>query len=338
MTAASSPVVPAPEAPIDSRSVRLRRSMLGAAPIFLVLIVLLVVIGFINPRGFDAGYYLALLKRAAPIMVLAVGQLFVIVAGEFDLSVGSIVTVVVVAGAVLTAGDPSLTYPVLGGLALFGIVVGLANGVITTRLGVPSFLTTLGMLLVLNGGVAVWTRGAPRGSLPENLRVFGREGIEGVPIIGELPYSVVVLVAVGLVAWLLLHRSNFGKQLLAVGGNPRAAALSGVRVDAVKVTAFVISALCAVVAGVLLAGFGGLSNQAGEGYEFQAISAVVLGGAVLGGGRGSVPATLAGALVLESLFTLLNFLRLPVELRFAVQGLIIIAAVGYASLRLRASR
>jgi len=338
MTAAARPTVPAPEAPIDSRSVRLRRSLLAAAPIFLVLIVLLVVIGFLNPRGFDAGYYLALLKRAAPLMVLAVGQLFVIVSGEFDLSVGSIVTVVVVAGAVLTAGDPSLTYPVLGGLVLFGILVGLVNGTVTTRLGVPSFLATLGMLLVLNGGVAVWTRGAPRGSLPENLRVFGREGIEGVPILGELPYSVIVLVAVGLVAWLLLHRSNFGKQLLAVGGNPRAAALSGVRVDAVKVTAFVISAICAVVAGVLLAGYGGLSNQAGEGYEFQAISAVVLGGAVLGGGRGSVPATLAGALALEALFTLLNFLRLPVELRYAVQGLIIIAAVGYASLRLRASR
>ena len=338
MTAAAPPTVPAPEPTVDSRSARLGRSMLGAAPIFLVLIVLLVVIGFLSPRGFDAGYYLALLKRAAPIMVLAVGQLFVIVSGEFDLSVGSIVTVVVVAGAVLTAGDPNLTYPVLGGLVLFGILVGLVNGVVTTRLAVPSFLATLGMLLVLNGGVAVWTRGAPRGSLPENLRVFGREGIEGVPILGELPYSVVVLVAVGLVAWLLLHRSNFGKQLLAVGGNPRAAALSGVRVDAVKVTAFVISAICAVVAGVLLAGYGGLSNQAGEGYEFQAISAVVLGGAVLGGGRGSVPATLAGALALEALFTLLNFLRLPVELRYAVQGLIIIAAVGYASLRLRASR
>lgn len=338
MTVVERPVIPRDDAAPDSASARLGRSLLAAAPIFLVLIALLVAIGLINPRGFDVGYYLALLKRAAPLMVLAAGQLFVIVAGEYDLSVGSIVTVVVVAGAVLTAGDPNLTYPVFGGLLLFGIVVGVVNGVVTTRLGVPSFLTTLGMLLVLNGGVAVWTGGAPRGSLPENLRVFGREGFEGVPLIGELPYSVLVLAVVGVVCWLLLHRSNFGRQLLAVGGNPRAAAFAGIRVDAVKVTAFVVSAVSAIAAGVLLAGFGGLSNQAGEGYEFQAISAVVLGGAVLGGGRGSVPATLAGALALEALFTLLNFLRLPVELRFAVQGLIIIAAVGYASLRLRASR
>jgi ribose transport system permease protein len=338
MTAAEQPAAPLPEASSEPRRMRLRRSLLGAAPIFVVLIVLLVAIGLIGPRGFDPGYFLALLKRAAPLMVLAAGQLFVIVSGEFDLSVGSIVTVVVVAGAVITAGDPSLTYPLLGGLLLFGIAVGLVNGLVTTRLGVPSFLTTLGMLLVLTGGVAVWTRGAPRGSLPENLRVFGREGIDGVPVIGELPYSVVVLLVVGVAGWLLLHRLNFGKQLVAVGGNPRAAAFAGIRVDAVRVTAFVISAVAAIVAGVLLAGFGGLSNQAGEGYEFQAISAVVLGGAILGGGRGSIPATLAGALVLEALFTLLNFLRLPVELRFAVQGLIIIAAVGYASLRLRASR
>ena len=338
MTTAERPIVPLEEAADESRGGRLGRTVFAAAPIFLVLAILLVAIGLVNPRGFDVGYYLALLKRAAPLMVLATGQLFVIVAGEYDLSVGSIVTVVVVAGAVLTAGDPNLTYLVLGGLLLFGIVVGLANGVITTKLGVPSFLTTLGMLLILNGGVAVWTGGAPRGSLPENLRVFGREGFEGVPIIGELPYSVLILLIVGVVGWLLLHRSNFGKQLVAVGGNPRAAAFAGVRVDEVRIAAFVICAISAILAGVLLAGFGGLSNQAGEGYEFQAISAVVLGGAVLGGGRGSVPATLAGALALEALFTLLNFLGLPVELRFAVQGLIIIAAVGYASLRLRASR
>lgn len=314
---------------------RLRAAMSGAAPIFVVLLVLLIAIGLLNPRGFDTAYYLALLKRAAPIMVLAAGQLFVIVSGEFDLSVGSIITAVVVASALLTFGDPGLTYPVLGVLLVFGVVVGLVNGLITTRLGVPSFLTTLGMLLVINGGVAVWTSGAPRGSLPENLRAFGRGGFEGVPIIGELPYAVLVLVAVGVLAYLLLHRSNFGKQVYAVGGNATAAAFSGINVAAVRTAAFVLSAVAAIVAGVLLAGFGGLANRAGEGFEFQAITAVVLGGAVLGGGRGSVTATLAGALTLEALFTLLNFLRLPIELRFAVQGVIVITAVAYASFRLR---
>ena len=116
---------------------RLVRGFLSAAPIFVVLVLLLIAIGLVNPRGFDVGFYLAMLKRAAPLMVLAAGQLFVIVSGEFDLSVGSIVTVVVVAAAVLTAGDPAATYWVIALLFAFGVTVGLVNGLITTRLRVP---------------------------------------------------------------------------------------------------------------------------------------------------------------------------------------------------------
>ena len=194
------------------------------------------------------------------------------------------------------------------------------------------------MLLVLQGAVPVWTGGAPRGSLPQNLRVFGREDIEGVPLIVELPVAVIVLAVLGIITFLLLHRSNFGRQLFAVGGNPRAAGLSGTSVPAVRTAAFVISATCAIVAGILLAGFGGLANRAGEGYEFQAIAAVVLGGAAIGGGRGSIPTAIAGALTLEAMFTLLNFLGWPVEVRFVVQGLIIIGAVAFASYRLRGAR
>jgi ribose transport system permease protein len=341
MTAAREPAAvaaaPGPEESPATERRSLTARLGGIAPIFIVLAVLLIVIGLLNPRGFDAAYYLALLKRAAPLMVLAVGQLFVIVSGEFDLSVGSIVTLAVVAAAVLTFGDPALTYPVIGVLLVLGVVIGLTNGVISTRIGVPSFLTTLGMLLVLNGAVAVWTSGAPRGSLPENLRAFGRAGVDDLPLIGQLPYAVLVLTVVGVAAWLLLHRSNFGRQVFAVGGNARAAALAGTNVASVKTAAFVISGVAAIVAGILLAGFGGLANRAGEGYEFQSITAVVLGGAVLGGGRGSVGTALAGALTLEALFTMLNFMRLPVELRFAVQGVIVIAAVAYASFRLRRS-
>ncbi|MBA2488073.1 MAG: ABC transporter permease [Chloroflexi bacterium] len=329
-----------PETPVvkpSSRARRAGRGLLGSAPIFLILLVVLVAIAVRNPQGASPEYYLALLKRAAPLMLLAAGQIFVIVSGEFDLSVGALITAVVVGAAVITDGDPSLSYPAIGGLLVAGVAVGAINGVATTRLRVPSFLVTLGMALVISGGVLYNTGGAPSGTLPQNLRFFGREGIEGVPVIGELPYSVIVLVVLGSVCFWLMHRTNFGRQIFAVGGNARAAALSGTRVHAVKTLAFVISAVSAVVAGILVAGFGGLSNDAGAGYEFQAISAVVLGGAVLGGGRGSVLTAMAGALTLEALFTLLNLLRLPVELRFTVQGVIIIAAVAYASVRLRAS-
>jgi ribose transport system permease protein len=224
--------------------------------------------------------------------------------------------------------------------ALFGlgILVGLINGIVTTRFHVPSFITTLGMLLILQGAVLYWSGGAPRGSLPENFRVFGRRGIEDVPVIEQLPYSVIVLIITGIAAVLLLHRTTFGKQLFAAGGNPRAAALSGVDVPVVRTLAFVLSGISAVIAGILVGGFAGISQEAGAGYEFQAISAVVLGGAALGGGRGSMVAAMAGALALEALFTLLNLLGLPKPLRDAVQGLIIIGAVAYAAYRLRRAR
>lgn len=316
---------------------RMGQTLLRSAPIFLVLAVILVAIAVRNPQGMTPEYFLVLLKRAAPLMLLAAGQIFVIVSGEFDLSVGALITGVVVGAAVLTDGDPGLSYPVMALLLLIGLLIGLINGLATTRLRVPSFLVTLGMALVVGGTVLYNTGGAPRGSLPQNLRVFGREGLEGMPIVGELPFSVIILIALGAVGFWLMHRTNFGRQVFAVGGNARAAALSGSRVHAIKTMCFVISGVSAAVAGLLVAGFGGLSNDAGAGYEFQAISAVVLGGAVLGGGRGSVLTAMAGALTLEALFTLLNLLRLPVELRFTVQGVIIIAAVAYASLRLRAS-
>jgi ribose transport system permease protein len=314
---------------------RVRRGALGTAPIFIVLLGLLVWIAILNPNFTEPSVFLAFLKRAAPLMILAAGQLFVIVSGEFDLSVGSLVTAVVVAAAGLTEGVPDRTWWVVTALFGLGILVGLVNGVVTTRLHVPSFITTLGMLLILQGAVLYWSGGAPKGSLPENFRVFGRRGIEDLPVIEQLPYSVIILVVVGVAAVLLLHRTTFGKQLFAAGGNPRAAALSGVDVPLVRTLAFVLSGISAVIAGILVGGFAGISQDAGAGYEFQAISAVVLGGAVLGGGRGSMVAAMAGALALEALFTLLNLLGLPKPLRDAVQGLIIIGAVAYAAYRLR---
>lgn len=320
-------------APQASRASRIVRQALGAAPIFIVLAVLLVAVAILNPRA-NPTYFLTILKRAAPLMILAAGQLFVIVSGEFDLSVGAIITVIVVGSALMTMGDPDMTYQVMLALLLLSLAVGVANGFITTRLGVPSFITTLGMMFVLTGAVRIATAGAPRGALPANLRMWGREGFE-VPILGQVPYAIVILLIVGLASFFLMHRTNYGRRLFAVGGNARAASRSGVDVPTVRTIAFVISAITAFISGILVAGFGGLANSAGEGYEFYAISAVVLGGAVLGGGRGSIPTAMAGALTLEVLFTVLNLLRFPPEIRSAVQGLIIIGAVAYASYRLR---
>lgn len=310
----------------------------GINPIFIVVIVLLLAVGYLNPKFIQVNGFLVFLRRAAPLIILTAGQLFVIVSGGFDLSVGSIITLVVIAGAMLINNDPATVWWVILVLLAMGVFIGTINGVIVSYLKVPSLITTLGMMLVLRGAGLYWSGGAPRGYLTDNFRMFGRANIEPFPLIGQLPYAVVILIVVGALAAYIFHSTNYGRQLLALGDNPRAARLSGVNAPRVRVIAFIISAVSAVIAGILLGGFGGVNIKAGDGMELQAISAAVLGGAVLLGGRGSVLAAMAGAMALELLFTLLNLLGLPKPLRDAVQGLIIIGAVAYAALGTRRTK
>ena len=299
--------------------------------VYALLVVVFVAILVMNPSFGEPMSIMAFLKKAAPLVVLAIGQYFVIVSGEFDLSVGSLVGAQVVIAAKFIDGDESMTWPVIGLMVLFGLGVGLVNGLIVTLLRVPSFITTLGMMLVLYGAIRLWTGGAPTGSLTEGFRQWGRGGLPDSPGQFQVPYAVLITVVLGVVAVVLMRRP-FGRTLVATGDNDVAAAFSGASVWWVRTRAFLFSGFMATVAGILIGGYAGVTAQVGEGLEFMAITAVVLGGVVLGGGRGSVVAAMAGALTLEALFTLFNQLSLPSTIRPAVQGVIIIAAVAYAAM------
>jgi ribose transport system permease protein len=313
------------------------RALAGINPVYIVLALLLLAIVAMNPSFVEPTGYMNFLKRAAPLAILAAGQLFVIVSGGFDLSAGAVITFVVVGSSMLLGNDPHATWWVILLMYGVGLGVGLVNGAVVCYLKVPSLIATLGMMISLNGAAVMWSGGAPRGYLTDGFRWFGRFNIPDVPLIRLLPIAVVVLVVAGLLLWWLMHRTNFGRMLHAVGDNPRAAGLAGVPVNRVRILAFVVSALSAVTAGILLGGFAGVSTDVGEGYELQAITAAVLGGAQLLGGRGSVPAAIAGALTLTAIFTLLNFLGLPQPVRQVVQGVILIAAVAVAMYRRKAA-
>ncbi|MEV4825066.1 ABC transporter permease [Micromonospora sp. NPDC049274] len=321
----------------ERRPLPLRIRTDGIAPIVALLAVLLILVAFVQPDFLAPPSLMSFLGRSAPIILLAAGQYFVIVCGEFDLSVGSLVTAQVVVAARLIDGDPSRTWPVVVLLLAGGALVGLVNGLVTTLLRVPSFITTLGMFLILVGAVYLWSDGAPKGGLSEEFRRFGRRAIEDVPLLGRIPYALLVLVVVAAIA-VVLTRSDFGRTLVAVGDNPRTAELSGVRVARTKTIAFMLSGLAAAVAAILLGGYSGVSFQAGVGLEFGAITAVVLGGVALGGGRGSVVGAMLGALSLETLFALMNFTGVSGALRSTVQGVIILLAVAVSSLRSSSSR
>ena len=299
-------------------------------PSYMAFLLLFFAIAYITPSILEPMGFTAFLRRGAPLATVAIGQLFVIIVGGFDLSVGSLITLTVMGSALLIDNDPAKTWWVIATMYAAGLLAGLINGLVVTFLKVPSIIATLGALLAIKGIALAWSGGSPRGYLPDNFRQFGRVTLHDVPLIGVLPISVIVLVAVCLLAAWLLHGTTFGRLTLIVGDNPRAAELAGVRVRTVRIAAFVISALTAVTAGILLGGFSGVSIDAGDGVELQSIAATVLGGAQLLGGRGSVPGVLAGSFTLTALFTLLNLLGLPKPLRDAVQGLILIAAVAYS--------
>ncbi|MEU4364421.1 ABC transporter permease [Promicromonospora sp. NPDC023987] len=306
----------------------------GSWTVLALLVVVFTVIIVINPSFAEPVSLMAFAKQAAPLVVLAVGQYFVIVSGEFDLSVGSLVGAQVVIAARLIDGEEALTWPVLALMVVFGLVVGLVNGLVTTLLRVPSFIATLGMMLVLYGAIRLWTGGAPTGALSESFRVLGRKGFPDVPGEFQVPYALLVaLVVVGIAV--LLMRRPFGRSLVAAGDNAVAATYSGASVWWLRTRAFLLSSFLATVAAVLIGGYAGVTAQVGQGLEFMAITAVVLGGVALGGGRGTVVAAMVGALALEALFTLFNQLALPSTIRPAVQGVIIIVAVAYAARRQR---
>lgn len=310
-----------------------RRRLPQINPVYFLLAALLVAIVLQNPNFVEPTGYMNFLKRAAPLAILAAGQVYVLVSGGFDLSVGSLITLVVVGSSMLTNNDPSATYWVIPLMLAMGVAVGMVNGLVVCFLKVPSLIATLGMMITLNGLAFLWSGGAPRGYLPETFRFFGRSNITDLPVIRFLPIALIVLVVVGFAFYWLMHRTNLGRMIHAIGDNPLAARLGGVPVNKVRITAFVVSAVSASITGILLGGFAGVSTDVGTGYELQAITAAVLGGAQLLGGRGSVPAAIAGAMCLQAIFTLLNFLGLPQPVRQVVQGLILIVAVALAMYR-----
>jgi ribose transport system permease protein len=211
----------------SSRKDRLLRGMrTPGGAVFILLLVLLAAVIWVNPSFGEPGSLIRFIGRTAPIAIAAIGQYFVIVSGEFDLSMGSVVTAQVIIAGNLIGQDDAKVLPVLLLMLVFGALIGLINGLVTTLLKIPSFIVTLGMMLALLGLVLYWTGGAATGNPADTFRQIGRGGIQDVPVLEVLPYPVLILLAVAAGAFWLMRRP-YGRTLIAVGDNARAAALTG---------------------------------------------------------------------------------------------------------------
>ncbi|MFI6320353.1 ABC transporter permease [Nonomuraea sp. NPDC050556] len=267
--------------------------------------------------------------------VLAVGMTFVILVGGIDLSVGSSMALCAVVSGTLMAGSGSVGTLLLGILLsmVVGGIVGFVNGFISERWRVPSFIVTLAMLNIARGAAERYTDAATIYDLPPALNDFGTLTLAGVPAVF---WVAAVLVAVG---WFVLSRTVFGRLIYATGNNEEAVRLSGHRTSRVKIAAFVIAGFTVGVAAILyMARLNIASPILGQGYELNAIAAVVIGGASLMGGRGSMIGTFLGACLLGVLTNGLLLMGVSDFERQIITGLVILVAVILDAYRLRLAR
>ncbi|CRK76715.1 Ribose transport system permease protein RbsC [Nereida ignava] len=297
--------------------------------ILLVLLALVVFMVIAAPNFTRVDNILNILRAISINAILAAGMTFVILTAGIDLSVGSIVAVSgVVSVLAAVAGVPAPLAILLGMAA--GAACGMVNGMLSAYLALAPFIVTLGTMTFLRGLAYTLTEGKPVVSSTLSFKALGSGYWLGIPI------PVYIMAAVYLISWFVLERTTFGRHVYAVGGNPTAARLAGVKVKRVTATVYVIAGVCAGIAGLIFsARVISAQPTAGQGYELDAIAAVVLGGTSLMGGRGRILGTLIGAAILGVLTTGLILLNVPFFTQLLVKGAVIIFAVAIDSLKQR---
>lgn len=274
----------------------------------------------VAPAVVGTGQWPVLLRQAAPLGLLAIGQTVLVIGRGFDLSVGGVVGLVNVVAAGTFAQRNGTAAVVLLCLGV-GLVVGTINGATVAFGRVSPLVATLGTSFLLTGAMLVYTGGAPTGSIPEGIRALSRAQL------GGLALAVWIWLGVALIVGLTLARAWPGRYVHAVGSNPDAARFAGVRTAWVRFGSHVLCSLTAALGGLLLAGFVGIGTLgAGQTLMLDSLAATVVGGTVLVGGRGGVSGTVGGAILLTVLAALLTGAGAGAAGSLLTQGLVLVGA------------
>ena len=272
-----------------------------------------------------------LLQRMVALGIVAIGQTFVVLAGSIDLSVANLISVAAVLASFIMRGRPEMMFMAVVAVLAVSAVVGLINEALVSRLQISPFIATLGSGLILQGLLsASFTNFA--GSVPIEFQVVAYGAL------GPLPYSVIGLFLLAILAAILLRATKFGAHLYAVGGNAEGARLAGIRTDLVTIGAHVLCSLTAGMSGLYLASRlrSGAPWVGRDGvYDLESIAVVVIGGTLLAGGRGGVWGTLAGVLLFAVLDASFNMLDVSAYPKLVLRGAIVIAAVAIYTFRSR---
>lgn len=290
---------------------------------FLAFVLLFIVVAVLNPSFIEPLNLLNLLRQVSINALIAFGMTFVILTGGIDLSVGSILALssALMAGMIVSGVDPILAIFIA---ALLGAVMGAVNGLLVTKGKVAPFIATLATMTIYRGLTLVYTNGNPITGLGDHysFQLFGRGYFFGIPV------PAVTMMVTFFILWFILHKTSFGRKTYAIGGNEKAAFVSGIKVDRVKCLIYSLAGMMAAISGAILTSrLNSAQPTAGTAYEMDAIAAVVLGGTSLAGGKGRIFGTLVGALIIGTLNNGLNLLGVSSFYQQVVKGIVILIAV-----------
>jgi ribose transport system permease protein len=288
--------------------------------IFLALVLIIAVIGFAAPNFLSASNLFLVSRQISFVAIVAFGELFVILTGGIDLSVGSVMALAGMAAAwAMKVGVP-VPLAVLAGVAV-GLSMGAVNGALISYVRIAPFIVTLGMLSLASGLVLGLTKGWPITEIPASFLPLAQGAFLGLPI------PVWIAAGVAVAAHVTLRYTAFGRRTYAIGGNEQATFLSGIDVSRIKFVLYVISAATASIAGIILvARFNSAQADTGKGWELDAIAAAVIGGTSLAGGSGSVLGVVIGACIMGIIKNGLVLMRVSSYWQTAIIGIIIVLA------------
>lgn len=290
--------------------------------LLLVLVLIAVLFSLGSPRFLSSTNILNILRDSSMAIIAGIGMTMLLITGEVDLSIGSLVAFVGVVTMDITNRTGNFFLGFIAGLAL-GAAAGLINGLVRTKLGVNSLIGTIAMMMILRGGVYMYSMAAV-----QNYHQLDTFHDFGNGYLGFLPIPIIVMVGLYVVFYFVINHSIAGRKLYATGGNPVAAQISGIKVDRLKILTFMMSSMLAAVAGIILVSrMNSGQPNSGTGFELTVVAGVILGGTSLAGGEGTLIGTLIGVLILRVINNGIIILQWNQDLQIIIAGIVIIIAV-----------
>ncbi|NNV01622.1 ABC transporter permease [Brevibacillus sp. MCWH] len=296
--------------------------LFGRYGMLFILIALILVMSILSPTFFTSGNLLNIVRQMSIVGIVAIGVTMVIITTGIDLSSGSVIALVSVVVASFAHPDSyPLVVPIAVGLGI-GLLTGVINGTIIAKGKIAPFIVTLGMMTGARGAALLFSDGRPIGNMSDSFKFIGQGAVFGIPL------PIIIFALVGLVSYLLLTKTKFGKYVYAMGGNEQAARIAGIPVDRYKIMIYAYAGLLSSIAGIILTSrIASGQPTAGVMYELDAIAAAVIGGTSLSGGIGTIGGTIIGALIIGVMNNGLDLLNVSSYWQQILKGGIIVTAV-----------